>query len=337
MSPRAWTASVLAFGLIATGGAALARFHETWSGPAPRVRLAPQVIEVERGLAQPRLERSFIGVVLASDSVEVAARTGGQVQEIRVRLGSRVALGDRIALLDTRGLRRELAVAVSQVAGLALEVEKKSVELQEAKQRLERRKAGAQLEVATVSGEELTTAEFRGQQAALDLRVAGAKVAEQQARVELLRQQLDDSELRAPFAGVVAARYVDPGAVVSAGSSVVRLLGSDQIRLRFGVPEPFAGRFAVGGRAEVQIEGAPGVFAALIERSAPEVDTAARVVFIEARLLDPPNSSKLALAGRIARVRSLDGDPTGSRAHDAARRPGSERDPVTGARIAQMP
>lgn len=291
----------MAFGLIATGGAAFARLRDATETFVPRPAAEPTTIAHEserRGHA----ERSFVGVVLASDTVEIAARRSGRVDAILVRLGSHVARGERIAMLDTRSLQRELVVAQAQVGSLALEVNKRSVELQEVQQRLLRRQAGAKLDVPTVSGEELTTAEFRGQQADLDLKVANARVAEQQARVDLLRQQLEDSEIRAPFDGLVAARYVDPGAVVTAETSIVRLLGTQQVRLRFAVPETVAGRLAAGSHASVQIDGTPGSFDAWIERAAPEVDTAARLVFVEATLQPLPSSVPSALAGRIARV-----------------------------------
>ena len=53
----------------------------------------------------------------------------------------------------------------------------------------------------------------------------------------MLEESLADSEIRAPFAGVVARRDIDPGAFVNAGQSIVRIVAESPLRVRFRVPE----------------------------------------------------------------------------------------------------
>src|SRR5205823_4342735 len=66
-----------------------------------------------------------------------------------------------------------------------------------------------------------------------------ASLTTQVARVELLRVRLGERELRAPFDGIVAARYAAAGAVLSSGEKVVRLISTER-EVRFAIPNDAA-------------------------------------------------------------------------------------------------
>jgi hypothetical protein len=76
--------------------------------------------------------------------------------------------------------------------------------------------------------------EYRRAKAA-EARVA-AVVAQWRTKRAQLERQLADTELRAPFSGTVAERYVDPGGMAGPGTPVVRLISSDALWVRFAVP-----------------------------------------------------------------------------------------------------
>lgn len=109
------------------------------------------------------------------------------------------------------------------------------VEVREAAERHKRRKALAAETIA--SKEELATAGYPKELAETRLDIATAQRGEKRARAAQLRQLRADSDLRAPFAGIVAARYVDPGANVTATTRIVRLISSKPPFVRFAVRE----------------------------------------------------------------------------------------------------
>jgi RND family efflux transporter MFP subunit len=257
--------------------------------------------EAPRATAGPRTE-GFVGVLLARESVDVSAKFEGHLDTVRVRLGDRVTRGASLASLDVRSVKRDLQQGEAALRVAIAEKEKAALELKEAKERLARRQAPLAAGIPAVSGDELATAQYREQQAGPGVEIANARVAEKQARVDQLRQMVEDAEIRAPFDGVVAARFVDPGALVGPRTPIVRLISGDDLWVRFAVPEDEARRLVVGQAVRVEVSGWTAVLEALVEKVAPEVDAAARMIFAEAKLKLPDGTDRNGLSGRVARV-----------------------------------
>ena len=85
--------------------------------------------------------------------------------------------------------------------------------------------------------EELATAAVQVERARTNLEVAQARVAEQLARVKQTKELLANTVITATFEGTVAARYLDPGALVHPGSPVINLMRSEDLWVRFAAPE----------------------------------------------------------------------------------------------------
>lgn len=92
----------------------------------------------------------------------------------------------------------------------------------------------------------------RAQLAAARADVANAKAARQQ-----IQAQLNYLTVNSPIDGVVTARSVEPGVVVSAGKVLLSLLNLNTVYLRGYVPEGEIGRVRVGQRARVFLDSAP--------------------------------------------------------------------------------
>jgi RND family efflux transporter MFP subunit len=291
--PIWWSAVGLA-GAVAVFGAAGARAR--MRTPVAVVPSVARPTTAPPSEPAPGKDAPFTGVVLATESVDVAARADGRVAEVYVRLGDTVRRGEKLAALEVRALDRERAMARASVDGAHADVEKARVDLAEADERLGRRRAAAALPIPAVSGEDLSSAEFRSRQLGLTVTAAEARLAERKAELARLDQQRDDAVLRAPFDGAVAARYADPGASVTRGAPIVRLIGRDA-RVRFAAPEDRAAALHAGDEVTVTVDEAR--LRAVVEKIAPELDAAARMVFVEARLASPGGS---ALAGRLAHV-----------------------------------
>jgi RND family efflux transporter MFP subunit len=282
--------------------------------PAAVSEDAPKLAGARRAKAS---EDPFLGVILARESVDLAARVEGRITAVHVRLGDSLPQGGRIASLDVRTLRLDLDMAAADLKVAQAERDKAGVELAQAEERLARRQTLAA--EALASGEELSTALYQKKLAGVRVAVTDAELSRKRARVEQLRQMREDADIRAPFAGVVAVRYVDPGANVTPETPIVRLNSMDELFVRFAVPESKRERLRVGLRVVVEVGEGAGVGAAsagftgpvhgTIEKIAPDIDAASRMVIVESKLDLTGDAKSRVYSGAIARVSVADDEP----------------------------
>ncbi len=177
----------------------------------------------------------------------VKAKVSGQVEAMTVREGQDVAEGDVIARIETDNLQAEYDREMAAV-------DKARADLQLAT--LNRDKNRTLLEQHYISQNT-----FDSTESAWAGSVAQLKLAEAQAR--LAKIALDDAVIRAPFAGTIARRLVQPGEKVSPDSSVVTLVDLRQMLLEAAVPASEipsvrtgqTARFKVGGFGDRTFEG----------------------------------------------------------------------------------
>lgn len=121
-------------------------------------------------------------------------------------------------------------------------------------------------------------------------RVIAARAALQQARaqVALLKQQLADTVIRAPFEGVVADRFAEAGAMAGAGTPVARIVTVDRLFFEATLPELLLRDVKVGMPVEVRVDAFPNrVFEGRVEAIYPAVADQARNLRIRVSLTNP--------------------------------------------------
>jgi RND family efflux transporter MFP subunit len=247
--------------------------------------------------AQPR--EDYLGVILTRTSAEIAPRFEGKLRAVHVRLGDHVAAGAVLAELDAPALRFDLRVAEAELKAAGVDQSRTAVELAEAKERLGRRQSLAA--DALASGEELAASRYQAQLGAARLDATSAQVEQRRAQVERLRQDNADTRITAPFEGIVATRYVDPGATVRPSTPILRLVSMRDLFVRFAVPEQRIRSMAVGQPVRVRVGESRLDLRGTVDKVAPEIDAASRMVFLEARLelMDPEVAVR---SGEMARV-----------------------------------
>ncbi len=259
--------------------------------------------QVVRTLQSPPANSStdehYLGVILARQAVDITARWDGRVQQIPVRLGDTVGSGDRLATLDVASLRPELAAAQALVREAKMEQRRVIIELSAAKQLFERRLRLTAHGLAT--GEELEKARYQHELTITGLEIVRAQVQQREARLEQIRQTMADAEIRAPFRGMIAGRYVDPGATISRSTPIVRLISADDLFVRFAVPEEIAHRLTATSRIEVM--STRGKLVGSVEKVAPEIDAASRLVHVEAGIEKMDNARGRHLSGETVRLK----------------------------------
>jgi RND family efflux transporter MFP subunit len=176
----------------------------------------------------------YIGTVRASDETDFSFKVGGIVELIGPQPrrdwdeGSPVKAGSILARLQQNDFKNALASA----------------------------KAAAELAVSNNQRLQKLLADNVVSKQEVDKAKADAETAEAQLRQA--EQNLRDSELRAPWNGVVFKRYVNAGETVSAGKPVLRFGDIGTMSVELGVPDRLVAIFAVDKEIDVDISALPG-------------------------------------------------------------------------------
>ena len=226
--------------------------------------------------------------------VDLAFNASGRIAEILVHEGARVAPGQTLARLDTTRLGLALAQAQAQADAQRSQVAK----LKSGSRPEEIRQAAALREAAQAAvtdaqqvfrrQQELVARHFVSPQqldnarnaldaarerlkaaaethrlAVLgprreDIEAAEANLAAQDAAVAGLRQDIAEGELKAPAAGVVQNRVLEPGDMASSQKTVLTLALADPLWARVYLPETALARIPLGARATLATDGEPG-------------------------------------------------------------------------------
>jgi RND family efflux transporter MFP subunit len=262
----------------------------------PRTTAAPR--PSASASSEPARAEGWLGVVVARSTVDVTADTQGRLAAVQVQIGDQVQRGDRIASLDTRLVAQDLEMARSALRGAEADVGRATAEANEAQQRAGRRRDNPDF----FSKEDIASAELAVKTTAAALQAAQARVGEQRARVRQLEASLGQSDIRAPFAGRVAERFVDAGTVVGPGTHIVRLISGGDLLVRAAVPPEEARALAVGRPVVIHVRSQGLTIPGRIERISPEIDAASQMILVEARLEPPPGMASRLQAGSVVDV-----------------------------------
>lgn len=183
---------------------------------------------------------------LDADVAELAAQATGYLRDLNVSIGDAVKKDDVLGQVEPTQAERDIAEAQAEVLGAMAAKKKNAAQLTAAEKELERGKG--QLESGLISEKDHTQLKANYEVLQAESDAVAAQVVQAQARVSSLRQRLSDTRLIAPFDGAVAERYVDPGTVVQPGKSILRLVKTGPLRVRFRVPERDVSRIRTGMR-----------------------------------------------------------------------------------------
>ena len=276
---------------------------------ADREAVTPRLVHVIPA-AQDTVARGAVvtGTLAAEDQVVLSFKVAGRLSEITVDLGSRIRKGQMIAQLDPTDFRlrvRQAEAALQQSrARLGLSpdgsddrvdpehtplVRQAHAMLDEARRSRDRMVtlwerqliALAELDAATAT---LQVAEGRYQDAIEEVRNRQAVLAERRSELAIARQQLLDSELKAPLDGAVRQRHVSAGEYLEAGSPIVTVVRIHPLRLRLAVPERMAANVRVGQQVNIKVEGDRAVYRGRVVRLSPAISEEDRTLLVEAEV-----------------------------------------------------
>ena len=206
--------------------------------------------------AVPR-ETFFDGVVEAVNQSTVSAQTSGRVLEMPVDVGDQVEKGALILRFTDTEQKARAAAAESA--------------LQEAQARL----AETQLEfdrTREIYARKLI-AKAQYDRARADLEAARARTAAAQATLEGVQEDLANTVIRAPYAGIVVARHVQIGETVGVGTPLITGVSLEHLRVQVDVPHQHIGMLRKHRQARVLLPDGRSIAAEEL-RIAPNADPA---------------------------------------------------------------
>jgi membrane fusion protein (multidrug efflux system) len=212
------------------------------------------------------------GSLIPDEEVELAFETSGKIVGIFIKEGTRVKKGDLLAKINDRPLQAQL---------LKLQAQLKLTKEREFRQR-------QLLERDAISQESYD-------QAATELQAL-------EADIQLIEARISETELRAPFDGVVGLRMISEGAFATTQTRIVRLVKIIPLKIEFSIPERYAGEITPGFTISFEIDGISKTFNADVYAVDPKVDPDTRTIV--ARALYPNRNEELK-PGRFASIRVL--------------------------------
>lgn len=192
------------------------------------------------------------GTLRADEGVELQAETNGKIVAINFDEGAAVRRGMLLVKLNDADLRASLK---RYVYGTQL-----------AEARMQR--------YSTLMAQHVVTQQ--------DYDTALGDLNVQKANVDLYNAQIEKTEIRAPFDGVVGLRYVSNGAYVNAATRIATLQRVDKLKVDFAVPERYSGRMRAGSTIAFSVAGGLRKFAGRIYAIDPRVDTGTRTILLRA-------------------------------------------------------
>ena len=224
------------------------------------------VIQPKRTPAQIQLE--LPGNITAFEEAPIYARVSGYLKHWLTDIGTHVEAGQPLAEIETPELDEELNQANAALA-----------------------QAKANLEIARISAERwqrLRQTDSVSQQDT-DVRVAtwhaqGANVNAAEANVKRLTELTNFKLLAAPFAGIITARTMDAGTLITAGSSreIFRLARIDPLRVYVSLPQAYSQMVKTNDLATLTFSELPGrSFTGRVDRTAGAIDPVSRTLLTE--------------------------------------------------------
>jgi len=250
---------------------------------------------------EPKTEtdRGMLGVVVPRREIRIATDEIATIREILVGTGDRVEQGAPLVVLDDSNERGALRSAEAALRSAEAEARRYALEARHSSTQVER----AQRIAGILSDDELTALRHDEGSAALGSRRAGADAAERRAQAQRIAERIERAVLRSPFDGVVVERLANAGAVVAAGEAIVHVISDDTI-VRFAAHEGELAGLGVGAKIRVSFPELDVVVDTVVETVAPQIDSATRIVMIEAALPMDAALRGRVRPGAIARVRA---------------------------------
>jgi membrane fusion protein, multidrug efflux system len=209
------------------------------------------------------------GTLMPAESVDLKPEVAGKIVELNLPEGKWVNKGDLLLKLNDADLQTQIRKIETQMA-LSRQTEQRLHKL---------------LDMKGISQEEYD--------------VVVNQLNTYSADIEFVKAQIQKTELRAPFTGILGLRSVSLGSYVNAQSTIAVLQQVNPIKVDFSVPEKYAQDIHLGESVAFSIEGSNTVHTAKVYATETQIDPLTRTLKVRATA---SNAGNVLRPGAFAKV-----------------------------------
>ncbi len=238
---------------------------------AKKPAMPPAAVSVQQPVpGEWQEDITIVGSLTASQSALVSAEVAGLLTDMHVRDGQSVERGQILFSLDSATLVAEL------------------------------KKAQALVQLRNEEIKRVQSLFERGVGSQYDLDKAVAELATAQANEDYARAQLAKASIRAPFAGSVGIRKINPGNYVKEGESLIEIVQLNPVMLDFHVPETALSIVMKDQNIDVQIPALNKTVSARVIAIEPGMTQSTRSVLVRATIDNTDLSLRPGLFARVS-------------------------------------
>ena len=262
--------------------------------PATREMPSPTVAVVKAGREDLVQDMWLTAEFRPFLDVSIHAKVSGYLKNIWVDVGSIVKAGDKLAELEVPELADQLTKAQFAYQASLQDVKGAQADAEDADITFQRLSNVAKGNPKLVAQQDIDNAKAKRDATKSALGAAQHHVEEAQSEVNRIKTLYGYTVVTAPFGGIITKRYVDPGALVQAGTisntqalPIVDLAEQDLLRLVFPVPESAAPLIHNDEPVEIRVTALHQTFQGKIARYSGKVDQSTRTMHTEVDVHDP--------------------------------------------------
>lgn len=231
-----------------------------------------KILNVSGYVIQPQALSEYVratGTLRPDEEVDMSFETSGKIISIKFTEGTRVKKGELLAKINDKPLQAQLQKLVAQ---------KKLSEGKEFRQRTLLDKDAISQESYDQIVTELQTIE---------------------ADINLIEARISETELRAPFDGIIGLRYLSEGAYATPSTKIAKLIKISPIKIEFSIPERYASEIKIGYPVTFQVDGSNKDYDASVYAVDPKINIDTRTIVLRALY---PNTREELKSGRYASI-----------------------------------
>lgn len=199
------------------------------------------------------------GNALANEQVDLKNEISGRVVKILFKEGSKVHRGDLLVKIYDNDLQAQLE---------KLNYQKELAALNESRQK-------KLLEAKGVSQE--------------DYDQTLNTLNQTKADIDVLKAQIEKTQIIAPFDGVIGLRYVSEGSYIPAATTIASIVQLDPVKIDFFIPERYADMLSLNDKIAFQLSGTERSYTAAVYAFEPKINESAGTMRVRAICANPDN------------------------------------------------